>query len=78
MIIELKREDVKKMTKYQDLAREIRRLWNTSSNVIPIVIGALEEVASLDEYIKKKESRQSTVFCSIRKSKDTEKSVGYL
>ena len=35
-----------KVEKYQNRAREIRRLWKTSTNVIPIIA-----VASLDEYM---------------------------
>ena len=30
-----------KVDKYQDLAREIKRLWKVEARVIPIVIGAL-------------------------------------
>ena len=29
----------KKVYKYQDLARELHRLWETSVNVIPVVVG---------------------------------------
>ena len=36
--------------KYQDLARELRRLWETSVNVIPVVVRALGAVAKLEEY----------------------------
>ena len=37
------------MEKYQDLARELRRLWETSVNVIPAVLEALGAVAKLEE-----------------------------
>ena len=30
-----------KVDKYQDLAREFKRLWKAEARVIPIVIGAL-------------------------------------
>ena len=42
-------EELEKAKKYQDLAREILRLWKTSANVI--VVGAVGPVASLDEYM---------------------------
>ena len=29
------------MEKYQDLKREITRLWNTKTYVVPVVVGAL-------------------------------------
>ena len=38
------------MEEYQDLAREIQRLWKTSAKVIPTVVEALGPVASVDEY----------------------------
>jgi hypothetical protein len=38
--------------RYQDLAREIRRLWKTSVTVIPIVVGALGAVANLQEQME--------------------------
>ena len=41
-----------KIEKYQDIAREIRRLWKTSATVIPIVVGALGAVAKLEEYMR--------------------------
>ena len=37
-------KDKKKVAKYQDLARELRRLWETSVNAIPVVVGALGAV----------------------------------
>jgi hypothetical protein len=36
---------LEKIEKYQDLARELRKLWNTRTEVIPIVIGALGTLA---------------------------------
>ena len=29
------------MEKYQDLKREVTRLWNTKTYVVPVVVGAL-------------------------------------
>ena len=34
-------KEKEKVEKYQDLARELRRVWETSVNVIPVVVGAL-------------------------------------
>ncbi|XP_072169447.1 uncharacterized protein [Diadema setosum] len=34
-------KEKEKIEKYQDLARELRRLWNMRTKVIPIVVGAL-------------------------------------
>ena len=56
--------------KYQDLARELRRLWETSVNVIPVVVGALGAVAKLEEYlgmikIQQKEVDDRTQFSAL-------------
>ena len=41
-----------KIEKYQDLAREIRRLWKTSAIVVAIVgLGVLGAVAQLEEHM---------------------------
>lgn len=37
----VKDKETEKITKYQDLALEVTRLWKTSTKVIPIVVGAL-------------------------------------
>ena len=34
-------KEVEKIEKYQDLARELRKIWNKKVKVIPIIIGAL-------------------------------------
>ena len=34
-------KEKEKMQKYQDLARELKKLWNKNVKVIPVVIGAL-------------------------------------
>ena len=34
-------KEAEKIEKYQDLARELKRLWNVKTQVIPVVIGAL-------------------------------------
>ena len=40
----VKLKDDEKRDKYQDLARELKKLWNMKVTVIPIVIGALGTV----------------------------------
>ena len=35
------KKEAEKIEKYQDLAREIKRLWNTQVKIISVVIGAL-------------------------------------
>ena len=37
-------EESEKQDKYQDLARELKNMWNMKVAVIPIVIGALATV----------------------------------
>ena len=37
----VKDKESEKIEKYQDLALEINRMWNTTTRVVPIVIGAL-------------------------------------
>ena len=34
------------------MAREIQRLWQTSVNVIPVVVGALGAVGKLEEHLE--------------------------
>lgn len=46
-------KEKEKREKYQDLAREIRKLWKTSVNVVPIVVGALGAVANLEEELSR-------------------------
>ena len=54
-------KEKEKIEKYQDLARELRRLWETSVNVIPVVVGALGAVAKLEEYLGMIEIQQKEV-----------------
>jgi len=47
-------KEQEKMDRYQDLARDLKRLWNVESKVIPIVVGALGTVVkSLEKNLKK-------------------------
>ena len=40
----VKLKENEKMSKYLDLARELKKLWNMKVTVIPIVVGALGTV----------------------------------
>ena len=50
-----------KVEKYQDLAREMRKIWNTSVTVIPIIVGALGAVANLHEQMEMLEIEKKEV-----------------
>ena len=39
--MEIMEREVDKITKYQDLGRELKRLWNVKTEIVPVVIGAL-------------------------------------
>ena len=41
----INRKESKKKDKYLDLARELKKLWNTKVVIVPIVIGALGTIA---------------------------------
>ena len=45
----LKIKESRKRDEYLDLAKELRKQWNTKVMVIPIVIGALETVPKVLE-----------------------------
>ena len=47
----VKEKESEKIEKYQDLVLEIRRMWKTSTKVIPIVIGALGASCRIIEWI---------------------------
>ena len=47
----VKEKEREKVEKYQELARELRKLWRTSTTVVPIVVGALGAVAQLEENV---------------------------
>ena len=49
----IKEKEVEKIDKYQDLARELRKVWNTTVTVVPIVIGALGAVVNVAEELIK-------------------------
>ena len=40
----VRQKEFEKTEKYQNLARELRRMWEVKTNVIPIVLGALGTV----------------------------------
>jgi len=47
------------MDRYQDLARELKRLWKVETKVIPIVVGALGSGKR-----RRKELEESRIKCS--------------
>ena len=40
----VKEMEVEKVEKYQNLARELRRMWEVKTKVLPVVLGALGTV----------------------------------
>ena len=40
----VRENEFEKVEKYQNLARELRRMWEVKTNVVPIVLGALGTV----------------------------------
>ena len=40
----VKEKEFEKAEKYQNLARELRRMWEVKTNVVPFVLGALGTV----------------------------------
>ena len=47
-------KEAEKVLKYQDLAREVSKLWKVKAQVIPVVIGALGSMPeTLDDWLKK-------------------------
>ena len=55
------KKERKKVKKYKYFTREIQRLWRTSANETLIIVGALETVASLDEYMRMLDIEQREV-----------------
>ena len=51
--VNIRNKEQEKTIKYQDLAREIRKIWNVSTKVIPIVISVLGTVTDrLEQNLK--------------------------
>jgi len=47
-------KEQQKVDKYQNLARELERLWKVNTNIIPTVVGALETTPkSLEKNLKR-------------------------
>ena len=44
----VEQKDKEKIDKYQDLAKELRKLWKVKTRVVPIVIGALRTIPIKD------------------------------
>ena len=49
--IRVKEKEKEKIEKYQDIALEIRRMWNTSATVVPIVVGSLGMINKLTDFL---------------------------
>ena len=60
----IKEKEVEKIDKYQDLARKLRKVWNTSVTVVPIVIGALGAVENLEEELIKQNIERKKILKS--------------
>ena len=48
-----KHKKQKQVKKYQDLARKLKKFWNTSETVVPIVVGALGAICNTEEELIK-------------------------
>ena len=49
----IKVKEMEKITKYQDLTLQVKKLWDANATVIPIVVGALETVSEeLESHLK--------------------------
>ena len=67
-------KETEKIEKYQDLARELRKIWKKQVKVIPIIIGPLETTQKMlrkrleDIGIETKivELQKSAILCSAR------------
>ena len=67
-------KEAEKIDKYQDLAREIKRLWSTQVKIIPVVVGVLGTTPSLlpkrlkDIGIETRivDLQKSAILCSAR------------
>ncbi|XP_068704584.1 uncharacterized protein [Montipora foliosa] len=77
-----KEKEADKVEKYQNLARELRRMWEVKTKVVPIVLGALGTVPLRlkGNLIKGHRSRHINYLnpevCIAGISKDTKKSIG--
>ena len=40
----MREKEDEKVEKYQDLAREVRKMWGVRTKVIPVVVGALGSI----------------------------------
>jgi hypothetical protein len=47
-----KKKEAEKILKYKDLTKEIQRMWNVKTNVIPVIIGATGTISkSFRKYV---------------------------
>ena len=75
---EVKEKEAVKVEKCQNLARELRRMWEVKAKVVPIVLGALGTVSlRLKGNLKDIGVDTSiTLICPAGISKETKKSIG--
>ena len=67
-------KETEKYEKYQDLAREIKRIWKSRTKVVPVVVGALGSVSKklgghleqLEIKDRKRPMRKSALLGSTR------------
>ena len=47
----MKEKELEKVTKYQDLVIELKRMWSTRAMVVPIEVGALGAIYRLRDWL---------------------------
>ena len=58
----MRAKENEKVEKYQDLAREVRKMWGVRTKVIPIVVGALGTLIIATEVKRKSEDHRCFFF----------------
>ena len=82
-------KELEKIEHYQDLARELRKIWNMKVKVIPLVIGALvttpiklrnwlKEIGLETQITEMQKTLRELVATGPREHKSTVKTVGYI
>ena len=76
-------KEKEKIEKYQDIKREIQRLWSLRKvSVVPVIVGALGSVTQFQEIYGPNRNRVRDPFCAknhtIRDSQDIEESIRVL
>ena len=76
----VKEKEFEKVEKYQNLARELRRMWEVKTNVVPIILGALGTVplrlkGNLKEHRSRHVNQLNLEVCIAGISKNSKKSI---